>query len=64
MAKKNSGGEGLREIRHDAVPGYLNAFLIAAIVMGLYLALVLFSSPGSAKKGYGGKAEAKPEVAR
>ncbi len=50
----------LQELKHDAVPGYLKAFTIAFAVMGLYLALVLISSPGPAKgdkyhdKGEGG----------
>jgi hypothetical protein len=39
----------LKELKHDAVPGYLKAFIIAFAVMGLYLAFILISSPGSAK---------------
>lgn len=39
----------LKELKHDAVPGYLKAFIIAFAVMGLYLAVILVSSPGSAK---------------
>ena len=40
----------LQELKHDAVPGYLKAFIIAFAVMGLYLAFILISSPGSAKE--------------
>lgn len=50
----------LQELKHDAVPGYLKAFAIAFATMGLYLAIILISSPGSAKadKSHGGgKAE-------
>jgi hypothetical protein len=39
----------LQELKHDAVPGYLKAFFIAFAAMGLYLAVILISSPGSAK---------------
>ena len=40
----------LQELKHDAVPGYLKAFIVAFAVMGIYLAIILISSPGSAKK--------------
>jgi hypothetical protein len=39
----------LRELKHEAVPGYPKAFIIAFAIMGVYLALVLISSPGPAK---------------
>lgn len=39
----------LQELKHDAVPGYLKAFIIAFAAMGIYLAFILISSPGSAK---------------
>lgn len=39
----------LQELKHDAVPGYFSAFIVALVVMGLYLAFILISSPGPAK---------------
>ena len=56
----------LQELKHDAVPGYLAAFIIAFVVMGLYLAFILISSPGSAKeynKHSAPTGEAKPGAA-
>ena len=55
----------LQELKHEAVPGYFLVFIIAAVAMGLYLAFILISSPGSAKAypypdATGG--EAKPEA--
>ena len=41
----------LEELKHAAVPGYLTAFVIAFAVLSLYLAIILISSPGSAKEG-------------
>jgi mannose/fructose/N-acetylgalactosamine-specific phosphotransferase system component IIC len=47
-------------LKHDAVPGYLKAFTIAFAIMGIYLAVILISSPGHAKKhGYGDKDHAR-----
>lgn len=45
--------EPLQELKHDAVPGYPRAFAIAFATMGLYLALILVTSPGPAKHGHG-----------
>ena len=43
----------IKQLQHEAVPGYLAAFVVAIAVMGLYLTIILISSPGSAKKkGY------------
>ena len=53
----------LQELKHDAVPGYLKAFIVAFAVMGIYLAIILISSPGSAKtykKAEAAAGEAKP----
>ena len=54
----------LKELKHDAVPGYLTAFLVAFVGMGLYLAVILISSPGSAKEydKHGASNEDKSEV--
>ena len=41
--------ELLQALKHDAVPGYLRAFLIAFSVMTIYLTVILVSSPGPAK---------------
>ena len=40
----------MHELKHDPVPGYPRAFAIAFLIMGLYLALILVSSPGKADK--------------
>ena len=56
MASHSNSDEPLQELKHDAVPGYLKAFTIAFTIMGIYLAVILISSPGHAKKhGYGDK---------
>ena len=57
--KPSSGDEPLKELKHDAVPGYGKAFAIAFGVMTLYLAIILLSSPGPAEghHGHGDKAE-------
>ena len=59
---QHSNDGPLKELKHDAVPGYLMAFIVAFAVMGVYLAVILVSSPGSAKKKYK-SAEAKTAVA-
>ena len=46
--------EPLQELKHDPVPGYPRVFWIAFLIMGLYLLLILVSSPGPAAKGHGG----------
>ena len=51
----------LKELKHDAVPGYFKAFCIAFAAMGIYLAIILISSPGSAKKDYD-KSKGKTEA--
>ncbi|MEM0895495.1 MAG: hypothetical protein AAGJ79_01325 [Verrucomicrobiota bacterium] len=43
------------ELKHDAVPGYPKAFFIAFTVMGLYLLMILLSSPGPAKGSHSSK---------
>ena len=56
MASHSNSDEPLQELKHDAVPGYLKAFTIAFAIMGIYLAVILISSPGHAKKhGHGDK---------
>lgn len=56
--------EPLQELKHDAVPGYPKAFAIAFATMGLYLALILISSPGPAKSDHGyGKSHHAPKEA-
>ena len=52
MAHQAPTDTPLKELKHDAVPGYLQAFAIAFMVMGVYLAIILITSPGSAKKDY------------
>lgn len=41
--------EPLQVLKHDPVPGYPRIFWIAFFVMGLYLLIILVSSPGPAK---------------
>ncbi len=53
MATHNNSDEPLQELKHDAVPGYLKAFVIAFAVMGLYLAILLITTPGPAKGHHG-----------
>lgn len=59
--KPHHGDEPLKELKHDAVPGYGKAFLIALAAMGLYLAIILISSPGMVDghhgEGHGDKTE-------
>ena len=50
MANLPTDGKPLKELKHEAVPGYLMAFSIAFATMGIYLAIILISSPGSAKE--------------
>lgn len=44
--------EPIQELKHDAVPGYPRIFWICFAAMGLYLAIVLLTSPGQVKKKY------------
>ncbi len=39
-----------QELKHDAVPGYRRAFVIAFAATGLYLLIILATSPGPAEK--------------
>jgi len=50
MAQLSDNGSPLHELKHEAVPGYFQAFIIAFAAMGLYLAVILITSPGSAKE--------------
>ena len=50
MATLPTDGTPLKELKHDAASGYFKAFIIAFAVMGIYLAIILISSPGSAKE--------------
>lgn len=52
-AHQSNDDQPLQELKHDAVPGYFCAFLIAFAAMTLYLALILVSSPGPAKGHHG-----------
>ena len=62
MASHDPKDAPLQELKHDAVPGYLRAFIAAFVIMGVYLAIILITSPGPAK-GHGGSAgKAKPEA--
>jgi len=44
-----SGSRELHELKHEAKPGYGRIFAIVFAVLGLYLAMILISSPGPAK---------------
>ena len=48
MTSPNSNDQPLKELKHEAVPGYRLAFTIAFAVMSLYLLIILVSSPGPA----------------
>ncbi|PAW64703.1 MAG: hypothetical protein B9S36_01905 [Verrucomicrobiia bacterium Tous-C2TDCM] len=45
----STGTSERRELKHDAKPGYGRVFAIVFAILGLYLALILISSPGPAK---------------
>ncbi len=49
---QSSNNAPLKEFKHAAVPGYFTIFMIVFVALGLYLAVILISSPGSAKKAY------------
>ncbi len=49
MASHSPTDEPLKELKHDAVPGYMRAFIIAFAAMTLYLVIVLIVSPGRTK---------------
>jgi len=53
MANPDNSNAPLKELTHEAVSGYPKAFLISIAVMGLYLAILLITSPGSAKGHHG-----------
>ncbi|MDF1738440.1 MAG: hypothetical protein P1U86_04715 [Verrucomicrobiales bacterium] len=53
MATPHNSDEPLKELKHEAVPGYPKAFAIALAVMGLYLAILLIASPGATKSHHG-----------
>lgn len=58
MTTPTPDGQPLHELKHEAVPGYMKAFLIAFTLMSLYLAVILISSPGKVthhEKGHGDK---------
>lgn len=61
MASHSPSDEPLHELKHDPVPGYRRAFVIAFAIMALYLAVILISSPGSAKSHYGDQGKADKE---
>ena len=50
MAKRPPNDSPLQELKHEAVPGYFKAFIIAFAVMGIYLVVILITSPGSARE--------------
>lgn len=53
------GNHELHELKHEAKPGYGRIFAIVFAVLGLYLALILISSPGPAEShGHHGKSAA------
>ena len=56
MATPPTNDSPLHELKHDAVPGYITAFIIAFAVMGIYLAIILITSPGPAKAHHPEKA--------
>lgn len=44
-----TGSSELRELKHEAKPGYGRIFALVFAILGLYLAFILISSPGPAK---------------
>lgn len=54
MSAPASDDQPLQELKHDRVPGYMTAFLVAFLGMTAYLAWIIVSSPGKVEKhGYG-----------
>lgn len=55
MANRPSDNRPLQQLKHEPVPGYFKAFVIAFAVMGIYLALILITSPGPANEHHKSK---------
>ena len=49
MAKQPTNDIPKREVKHEAAPGYPIVFLAAFLGTAIYLAIILITSPGSAK---------------
>lgn len=45
-----SNQEPLQELKHSAVGAYPLVFLVVTAALGIYLGVVLYSSPGKIKK--------------
>ena len=52
MHSQHDSDHPLRELKHEAVPGYRTAFAIALVGMAIYLAVILYTSPGQVKYPY------------
>lgn len=57
MANHSTSEGPLQELKHDAEPGYPKMFWITFLAITAYLAFILISSPGKAKKDYDKKAK-------
>ena len=57
--KPSDDDQPLHELKHEAEPGYMKAFLIAFVAMTAYLAWIIVSSPGKVEyhKDKGGHEE-------
>ncbi len=55
-----AGSSELRELKHEAKPGYGRIFAIVFVILGLYLAFILISSPGPVKSHGYPKENARP----
>ena len=53
MASHNPSDGPLKELKHDAVPGYPMIFTICFAAMTIYLGFILISSPGQVEYGKG-----------
>jgi len=59
MATSPDSESPIQELKHDAVPGYPEVFAIA--IAGLYLAIILISSPGKVDYGHKGYGDSNAE---
>ena len=61
MATSPDSETPIQELKHDAVPGYPKGFAIAIAIAGLYLAIILISSPGKVDHGHKGYGDSNAE---
>ena len=52
MHSQHDSDQPLRELKHEAIPGYRTAYAIALGTMAIYLAVILYTSPGQVEHHY------------